>query len=403
MGRGSWQLLLREREVPERVRYVPLCVSFHELGGTIRPWGTSFGSPTLVVSAEDYPKEISSSTLAWGFLCPLLEDRTTGYVFEYCLQEWRSKAMEHYDSTWANEGIRGCESGIGSPGPLVLTQFAPGKRLAQMLPGSGSTYVWASNQYPEQHFEHEEAGHNVHYEAKITPEDLEKAAGEFDEHCAGAHASRHPGDYALIGIEQGREPWSSSNTVEIGGSSANLSMRTEYASLHQQSSSSSAIREPSTGEQWVYYTGTSGQVMEANFRPGTGGGWQTPVPISGSSQATPGAAVTAVREPETGEQWVYYTSTSGQLVEANFRPSGSNPGWQTPEVIRSASPVPGTTPSAIREPNTGEQWVYYTGTSGQVMEANFRPGTGGGWQTPVPTNASAARPAPRVQPPFVNR
>ena len=148
-------------------------------------------------------------------------------------------------------------------------------------------------------------------------------------------------------------------------------------------------REPNTGEQWVYYTATSGQIMEANFQV-SAGRWVTPEPISGSSGASTGSSPTAIRDEGTSEQWVYYTGTSGQVMEANFK-VGAGGGWQAPVGISGSSPAAaGTTPAEIREPSSHEQWVYYIASSGPIMEANFLPtAPPPSWQAPVPISGSS--------------
>src|SRR5580700_383277 len=54
-----------------------------------RPWSSAFNEPTFVITNEVDPHSPEVRGGAWGYLCPLFEDTTTGDILEYCLEEWR--------------------------------------------------------------------------------------------------------------------------------------------------------------------------------------------------------------------------------------------------------------------------------------------------------------------------
>ena len=62
-------------------------VSLHEQGGSDRPWGSSFGEPSLVISDDVLPYSLGTHGGAWGYLCPLFEDQTSGDILESCLED----------------------------------------------------------------------------------------------------------------------------------------------------------------------------------------------------------------------------------------------------------------------------------------------------------------------------
>jgi hypothetical protein len=204
-------------------------VSFRSQGANDRPWPSTLGEPSLVVSTEETPQTFSHSGTnvgAWGYVCPELEDQTTGDILEYCLQEWRSK---YNAASWAQEHIGECASPSGHNVDTVLTYFWPGTQFATEHAGSANTYVWESA-----------GGH--HFEAGITQANLKNAINRDNlsvgEGGCARGLSTNPENYALIGVEQGREGWR--ELSELAGSSANLQLRTEYTPLPPTASTSTA-------------------------------------------------------------------------------------------------------------------------------------------------------------------
>ena len=190
-------------------------VSFHSQGSNNRPWNSAFGGPTLVVSAEADPQLLSDSSEdagAWGYVCPVLQDVTTGGILEYCLQEWRAKTNS---SEWSQERVGSCASAGGDSLDTIASFFYPGTIYATEREGSANTFVLGS------------AGWR-HYTAEISTGNLKNAVSADNSHC-GRSLSSNPQNYALIGLEQGLEGWR--NISEIGGSARNLQLSTEFTPL----------------------------------------------------------------------------------------------------------------------------------------------------------------------------
>jgi hypothetical protein len=129
-----------------------------------------------------------------------------------------------------------------------------------------------------------------------------------------------------------------------------------------------AIREASTGAQWVYYRGSSGQLCVQGFVNGSG--WSASC-LGGQAMAS-GTSPTVIRDGASGAQWVYYTGSNNQLCSAGFT-NGS--GWSY-ACLGGQAIASGTSPTAIREASTGAQWVYYTGSNSQPCSAGFVNGSG---------------------------
>ncbi len=207
-------------------------VSFRGGGIDDRPWSSSFGSPSLIVSAESDPQIFTTEAKGggWGYVCPELEESATKTILEYCLQEWRGANDEK--PTWEDEWAGECKS-VGEHNlDLIHTFFWPGTAYETEREKSANAYVWSTF-----------GGH--HFEAAITPANLLNAVAADQSACAGSRhetLSTDPASWALIGVEQGHEGWS--GAVEIGESTANLQLRTEYTPL-----APSATTEPASEVQ----------------------------------------------------------------------------------------------------------------------------------------------------------
>jgi hypothetical protein len=375
-------------------------VSLHEQGGSDRPWSSSFGEPSLVVSADVLPFTLGTHGGAWGYLCPLFEDQTSGEIIEYCLEQWRvgsgfPSTNEHFDV------VSACASG-GNPAHVIdqiITQFAPGTLFAENL-GPEKTFVFGSN------------GTWRAFSARITRANLENAINrdntlknEYEGYNHGGCSvpehprsfSTNPANYALIGIEHGVEGGTLS---ELGGSEANLQLWTEYTpqpptvstSLatsvqEEQATLNGSVNPNATDTHYYFQYGTSTGYGSSSPEIDGGSGTST-VPVSvpvtnlmsdikyhyrivatnsaGTSYGADqtfrtlysGASTWTVREPVSGNQWAYYRGSDGAVWEA-FSSNGLT--WTNTYV--GGRVAAGTIPSVIRDPATGKQWVFYNGTN----------------------------------------
>jgi hypothetical protein len=118
-----------------------------------------------------------------------------------------------------------------------------------------------------------------------------------------------------------------------------------------------AVRNPRDASQSVFYVNASGQI--AQFYWSAAGGWKSRV-LGGSVQA--GSSPAAVLDPGNGIQWVYYVNSSGQIAQFY--------GWDDtyyPGLI-GGSAAPGTSPAVIMDPENAQHWVYYVKSTGNLGE-----------------------------------
>jgi hypothetical protein len=117
--------------------------------------------------------------------------------------------------------------------------------------------------------------------------------------------------------------------------------------------------EPGGVDQWVYYVGASGQIYTDSYN---GSKWSSfEIPSEGGEQAAANAAPTAIRDAENGDQWVYYVGASGQIYTDSY--NGSK--WSSFEI-----PSGGEQAAANASPTVVQggvdQFVYYVGANGQI-------------------------------------
>jgi hypothetical protein len=385
-------------------------VSLHEQAGNDRPWGSSFGEPSLVISDDVLPYSLGTHGGAWGYLCPLFEDQTTGDILESCLEEWRvgsgyPSTNEHFDV------VSACASG-GSPAHNIdqtITQFASGTSFAENI-GSEKTFVFGSNstwrdfsaRITRANLESAiTADRRNHPFSKKEVEEAEKGERSWSEQGCGRSLSTNPANYALIGIEQGVE---GGGLSEIGASDANLQLWTEYTPLPPEATTNTASGVQQTqatlngtvnpkGTDTHYYfqygktteygsstsstdagSGTTSLLESATvtgLQPGTiyhyrlvatsAGGT-----VYGSDQtftALVGLNPAVVRNSTNGDQWVYYQGANGQMYQ--WLDNGLE--WQNGEMSGEAAAAGGS-PTVVRDPTNGDQWVYYVGQDGNIYQ-----------------------------------
>ncbi len=113
------------------------------------------------------------------------------------------------------------------------------------------------------------------------------------------------------------------------------------------------VRNSNTTQQWVLYTSSKDIVEVAYFHPGVG--WEKPAAIS--SAVAPGTSPAVEYNAGTGQMWALYTSSSDITEVAYFHPGV---GWEKPAAI-SYAVMPGTSPAVVYNPSTGAQWIYVSG------------------------------------------
>ncbi len=122
----------------------------------------------------------------------------------------------------------------------------------------------------------------------------------------------------------------------------------------------SAVRDPSSGDQWAYFVSKAGEVCYWQLI----GSWADDCLGTGNYVA-PNTSVSVVRDPATGNQWAYFLSSSGRVCYWGLNASSGS--W-TDDCLGSATEyvakASGLAP--VRDPETGNQWVYFISNVNQV-------------------------------------
>jgi hypothetical protein len=124
-------------------------------------------------------------------------------------------------------------------------------------------------------------------------------------------------------------------------------------------------------QQWIYFVASDGALKYFNYNPATPGGWTGPFALS--AEVAPNTSPTAIIDPATYQQWVYYADPSGNIDYWNW--TGAN-GWLPYSL--SASVAPGTSVATALDLTTKQQWVYYRDSGGSIFYWNWN-GAAGGW------------------------
>ena len=336
-------------------------VSFHEQGLNDRPWASWFGEPSLVLSTEAYAQTVAFSgesayNGAWGYVCPVLEDTTTGDVLEYCIEAWRSK---YNRAEWSVERVGTCSGAGGHNLDTLVTLFSSGTQFVTEQSGSTNTFVF------------EKASGLKYFTARITAADLENAinrdrqphneSGVNGSNSGGCSRSlsTNPENYALIGVEQGIEGWHKLSA--LGGSSRNLQLHTEYTPLPPKATTESASGVEAAQAKLNGSVDPNGFDTHYYFQYGTATSYGSSTPESDAGSGTSG-------KPES------YT-VSGLLAGTTYHyrlvaTSSTGTSYGNDETFTTSLI---STPAAYVYPG-GYQEVFFRGTNGAIWNWQWEPG-----------------------------
>jgi hypothetical protein len=129
--------------------------------------------------------------------------------------------------------------------------------------------------------------------------------------------------------------------------------------LTEEASPRWVVRNPATGDIWVYYVNSKSEIAEWNWN---GAAWNGGA-IGGG--AASGASPSVVRDPVSGDTWVYYVNSKSEIAEWNWNGAA----WHSGTIGGSVTSV--TSPSVVRSPATGDIWVYYVNSKGEIAEWNW--------------------------------
>jgi hypothetical protein len=146
-------------------------------------------------------------------------------------------------------------------------------------------------------------------------------------------------------------------------------------------------RNSTTNAQWIYYQGADGYIWELYRDPKSGSWFNTKIP--NAQPAGEGSNPTMLGDPTTGAAWIYYRASDGYLWELYRNPTTGV--WANNKVPATQSAAKGTTPVIGRNSTTNAQWIYYQGADGYIWELYRDPKTGNWFNTKIP-GAQAASP-----------
>jgi hypothetical protein len=426
-------------------------VSLIEQGTNDRPWSAAFENPSLAISVEANPNLLqgygNKHMKGWGYVCPILKDASTGNYIEYCIEEWGTVHNPKFEE--GTTSTVECNSPGGNNIDTIWSQFRTGAQFATIMPGTEPTY---SFEYPGW----------KHFGATIKTTNLKSAIETDKSICGGRAHSLNPAEYALVGIENGIEIEGEASL--LGASERNLQVSSEYSSAYAPAVTTEAatnvheseatlngtvnpngadthyyfeygttkgygsktpevdagsgtknvhaeaalsnlqlgteyhyrliatnllgsksvggdrtlttvpravpgiIRNASTGEQWVYYVGKNGSQVWQWWWNTTKAEWVGH--DLGGEEVAAGTSPTAVLNASTGEQWVYYVGKDHAIWQWWWNTTKAE--WVGHDL--GGEVATGTSPAVVQEPSTGEQWVYYVGKNGsQVWQWSWSP------------------------------
>jgi len=128
--------------------------------------------------------------------------------------------------------------------------------------------------------------------------------------------------------------------------------------------SRSSIRDPDTGSEWVFSATGSGEIAE--WSKTASSGWSESR-LSGGAAIAQGTSPQVVRNPNNGFMAVYYVAQNGQIWNYNTNEPGGTSGWTSYELSGHRTNVAaGTSPSVVLNPSNDDTSVYYVGENKQI-------------------------------------
>ena len=126
--------------------------------------------------------------------------------------------------------------------------------------------------------------------------------------------------------------------------------------------SPSVVRDPVSGDQWIYYVGSNGMICNVAMDH-AGGRWYDGC-SSGVQPAMAGTSPSALLEASTRDQTIYYVGSNGMICNVAMDHAGGR--WYDGCSSGVQPAMAGTSPSALLDEGSRDQVVYYTGANGRV-------------------------------------
>jgi len=137
-------------------------------------------------------------------------------------------------------------------------------------------------------------------------------------------------------------------------------------------SSPTILGDPSAGQAWIYYRGAEGYIWELYRNPTTGIWANNKVPAL--EPAAAGTTPVTGRNSTTNAMWIYYQGADGYMWELFRNPTVGE--WADTKIPNAEAVAPGTSPTMLGDPSTGEAWIEYWGADGYMWELWRNPSNG---------------------------
>jgi hypothetical protein len=324
-----------------------------------RPWDAWFGDPSLVVatSVDVHAWTTHAPANGWGYVCPVLQDTTSGWTIEYCIEEWRVNYQSDVQPPPA------CGTGTGSNDQVIamLPSGSGSSDWASVYPGSSNTVDVATQ--PSGWFQ---------ITASIQVPELENAISAVHATCAGSPLSSDPRDYKLIGVEQGLEAGGTS--FNTGDATQNLQLYTIYTFSNaptngaapyisgQPATNSPAYADPGS------WSGTPTYAYQWN-RCGSNGADCSAIPGATQATYTPGAS-------DVGATLTVTVAAGGPVSSSRYL------AWSGPVTSAPSAPIEGPpsggTPTTQGKPEVAQTPIESHGTWSNAPASYSGSGSGSG-------------------------
>jgi hypothetical protein len=316
-----------------------------------RPWNRWFGDPSLVVSTSVQAQRLVGSGYAWGYICPIFKDTSTGSTIEYCFEEWTYNFSNNTNGVVCGTGAGNNDQIVAPFGSSNYGTLYSGSPTFPFAPGQGAT-GW------------------IAMAAQISPANLGYAIEQINSpsHCHRG-ISTDPADYELIGVEQGSE--GAGTNLAAGGGARSTTLSTVYTFSNAPANTGApSVPQPLSGTPVSANPGSwsnspTTYAYQWNLCNSSGGSCS---PISGATSAT------YTPLPSQVDNTLTVT-----VVAGNQPDSHSNYAYSAP-ITSAASPViQGNGPSLVTA--NGTIWAASQDVNNALYLTGANFSLGGGWQS----------------------
>jgi hypothetical protein len=132
------------------------------------------------------------------------------------------------------------------------------------------------------------------------------------------------------------------------------------------------LGDPTIGQAWIYYRGTDGYIWEL-YRNPTSGEWANNK-VPALEPAGGGTTPVIGRNATSNAMWIYYPGADNYIWELFRNPTTGE--WANTKIPNAQATAPGTSPTMLGDPSTGQAWIEYWGSDGYMWELWRNPNTG---------------------------